>query len=147
MQATWIDLAVTLAALGAGLMAGVYFAFSGFIIRADGLVVTFVYDAALTGAVQRVDRIWLGTESIGEHTFLGRVGTRAMLEHAKACDVPAMVLATSATRSSSCAFGTTSLTSPMFSASTASKRSPVNRIRFACDGPTSAIRPRMPGWA
>lgn len=63
-------------------------------LAADGLVVTFVYDAALTGAVQRVDRIWLGTESIGEHTFLGRVGTRAMLEHAKACDVPAMVLAT-----------------------------------------------------
>ena len=34
MQTTWIDLAVTLAALGAGLMAGVYFAFSGFIMRA-----------------------------------------------------------------------------------------------------------------
>ena len=34
MQANWIDLAVIIAALGAGLMAGVYFAFSGFIMRA-----------------------------------------------------------------------------------------------------------------
>ncbi|QDV10074.1 translation initiation factor IF-2B subunit delta [Planctomycetes bacterium Poly30] len=62
---------------------------------ASGLVVRFIYDAALVDAVKRVDRVWLGTEAIGQRAFVGRLGTRAVLERAQELDVPSAVLATS----------------------------------------------------
>jgi hypothetical protein len=61
---------------------------------ASGLAVRFIYDAALVDAVKRVDRIWLGTESIGSRAFIGRLGTRAVLERAHELDVPSAVIAT-----------------------------------------------------
>ncbi len=61
---------------------------------ASGLSVRFVYDAALVDAVKRVDRVWLGTEAIGRTEFMGRLGTRAVLERAHDLDVPSAVIAT-----------------------------------------------------
>lgn len=62
---------------------------------AGGIPVTFIYDAAIVGAVQRADRVWLGSDAIGSETFLGRVGTRALLERAHDLDVETALLATS----------------------------------------------------
>lgn len=61
---------------------------------AGGSSVRFVYDAALVEAVRRADRVWLGTDAIGARAFVGRVGTRALLERARDMDVPTAVLAT-----------------------------------------------------
>jgi hypothetical protein len=61
---------------------------------ASGLSVRFIYDAALVDAVRRVDRLWLGTEAIGARHFMGRVGTRAVLERARELDIPSAVIAT-----------------------------------------------------
>lgn len=63
---------------------------------ASGVATRFVYDAALVAAVGRVDRVWLGTEAIGETEFVGRIGTRALLERARDLDVPAVLMATRA---------------------------------------------------
>lgn len=60
-----------------------------------GVRVTLVYDAALGTQVPGCDRVWLGTEAIGAQAFLGRVGTRALLEEARRVEVPSAVLATS----------------------------------------------------
>ena len=61
---------------------------------ASGLNVRFIYDASLMDAVRRVDRLWLGTESLGTRHFVGRVGTRAALERAHDLDIPSAVIAT-----------------------------------------------------
>ena len=61
---------------------------------AEGNTTRFVYDAALVAAAGRVDRIWLGSEAIGQETFVGRIGTRALLERARHLDVPVAILAT-----------------------------------------------------
>jgi translation initiation factor 2B subunit (eIF-2B alpha/beta/delta family) len=60
-----------------------------------GLAVSVCYDAALTAALDRADRVWLGTEAIGADAFLGRVGTRSLLEEAVRREVPVQLLATS----------------------------------------------------
>lgn len=60
-----------------------------------GLMVTLCYDATLNTALARADRVWLGTESIGVDAFLGRVGTRSLLEEAARLEVPVELLATS----------------------------------------------------
>lgn len=62
---------------------------------ASGMTVRFVYDAALVESVASADRIWLGTDTIGTRTFIGRVGTRAALQRAHDLDVPSAVIATS----------------------------------------------------
>lgn len=61
---------------------------------ASGVPTRFVYDAALVAAAGRVDRIWLGSEAIGQEAFVGRIGTRALLERARHLDVPVAILAT-----------------------------------------------------
>jgi len=61
---------------------------------AGGIPVTFVYDAAIAGAVEEVDRVWLGSDAIGPQAFVGRVGVRALLERARDADVDAVLLAT-----------------------------------------------------
>ena len=61
---------------------------------ASGMAVRFIYDAALVDAVATADRVWLGTDTIGARTFIGRVGTRAALERAEDLDVPSAVIAT-----------------------------------------------------
>lgn len=53
-----------------------------------------VYDAALCGALARADRLWIGTEAIGAHALLARVGTRALFDEARRSEVPTTVLAT-----------------------------------------------------
>ena len=60
-----------------------------------GIAATLVYDAALLSIVPRVDRLWLSTEAIGAGAFLGRVGTRSLIEECARRHVPATVLATS----------------------------------------------------
>jgi len=60
-----------------------------------GLRVTMVYDSAVLGLVPRVDRVWLGTESVGAGVFLARTGTRLLIEECARRDVPVQVLATS----------------------------------------------------
>lgn len=62
---------------------------------ASGVPVRFVYDAAIHGALARADRVWLGTETIGTRTFLGRVGTGSLLRQAADLDVEAVIIATS----------------------------------------------------
>lgn len=60
-----------------------------------GIPVTMAYDAALIGLVPRADRLWLSTEAIGAGTFLGRRGTRSLLEECSRREVPTRILATS----------------------------------------------------
>jgi translation initiation factor 2B subunit (eIF-2B alpha/beta/delta family) len=60
-----------------------------------GLAVSVCYDAALHAALERADRVWLGTEAVGAGAFLARVGTRSLLEEARRREVPAQLLATS----------------------------------------------------
>jgi hypothetical protein len=60
-----------------------------------GLAVTVCYDAALLSALDRADRVWLGTEAIGVDAFLGRVGTLGLLDEAARREVPVQLLATS----------------------------------------------------
>lgn len=62
---------------------------------AGGIPVTFIYDAAIAGAVEEVDRVWLGSDAVGPEAFVGRVGVRALLERARDADVDAVLLATS----------------------------------------------------
>ena len=64
-------------------------------LAARGLPVTYMYDLAALDAVRRADRVWVGTESIGAADFLGRVGTRALLEEARRLEVPTSLVATS----------------------------------------------------
>ncbi len=61
----------------------------------SGLAVGICYDAALIDALDRADRVWLGTEAIGAEGFLGRVGTRSLLDEAVRREVPVQLLATS----------------------------------------------------
>ena len=58
-----------------------------------GVSVSLCYDAALSDAAPRADRIWLGTEAIGADAFLGRVGTRRLLEEATRHGVPVELIA------------------------------------------------------
>ena len=58
-----------------------------------GVRVSLCYDAALSDAAPRADRIWLGTEAIGANGFLGRVGTRRLLEEAARHEVPVELIA------------------------------------------------------
>jgi len=60
-----------------------------------GIPVTMSYDAALLDLVPRADRVWLSTEAIGAGAFLGRRGTRSLLEECSRREVPAKILATS----------------------------------------------------
>ena len=60
-----------------------------------GLAVSVCYDSALHAALDRADRVWLGTEAIGANAFLARVGTRGLLEEAARREVPVELLATS----------------------------------------------------
>lgn len=61
----------------------------------SGVKLRLIYDAALTGAVARADRVWIGTEAIGAQALVARVGTTALLEEAHRLEVPTAVLATS----------------------------------------------------
>jgi hypothetical protein len=59
-----------------------------------GIGVRLTWDAAVLGAVDEVDRIWLGTEAIGAGVFLGLVGTGLLLREAIRTEVPTAVLCT-----------------------------------------------------
>jgi translation initiation factor 2B subunit (eIF-2B alpha/beta/delta family) len=60
-----------------------------------GIPVTMTYDAALVSLVPRADRLWLSSEAIGAGAFLGRRGTRCLLEECARREVPTRILATS----------------------------------------------------
>lgn len=64
-------------------------------LAAHGVALRLVYDAAALGEAVRSDRIWLGTEAIGAHAFLARVGTVQLIEEAHRQGVPVIVVATS----------------------------------------------------
>ena len=59
-----------------------------------GVDVAVAYDAALVRQVDRVDRIWIGTEATDGHAFLAPLGTEALLERARALEVPAELFVT-----------------------------------------------------
>ena len=60
-----------------------------------GLDVTLAYDAALFAGLARCDRFWIGSEAVGEHSFLARVGTSALLDEARRQGVSCALFATS----------------------------------------------------
>jgi len=60
-----------------------------------GVPVRFIFDAALPDAVRCADRVWLGTDAIGARAFVGRVGTRMLLQEARRAELSCAVLATS----------------------------------------------------
>ncbi|MEL6903869.1 MAG: hypothetical protein AAFP22_00595 [Planctomycetota bacterium] len=64
-------------------------------LSAGGMDVSFVYDAALVSALERADRVWIGSDAIGAHAFVARMGTRALVERASQLGVDVAVLATS----------------------------------------------------
>lgn len=59
--------------------------------------VTIVLDAAVAQLLERVDRVWVGTEAVGGERFGGRLGYAALLERARLLEVPCELLATSDT--------------------------------------------------
>lgn len=59
-----------------------------------GVAVEVTYDAALVRQVDRVDRVWVGTEATDGRAFLGPCGTEAILVRARALEVPAELFAT-----------------------------------------------------
>ncbi len=59
-----------------------------------GLALRMTYDAALPGEVAGADRIWLGTDALDAHAFLGRVGDRVLFSVAREQGVPIELLAT-----------------------------------------------------
>ncbi|MDP6407987.1 MAG: hypothetical protein QGI46_01280 [Planctomycetota bacterium] len=63
-------------------------------LSAAGLGVRLVHDAALTGCVAEVDRLWMGAESIAPGCFVARAGACSLLEEARRQEVPGAVLAT-----------------------------------------------------
>ncbi|MFT5152115.1 MAG: hypothetical protein ACI841_002106 [Planctomycetota bacterium] len=60
-----------------------------------GLQVSFCYDAALYAGLAGCDRLWIGSEAIGERSFLARVGTTALLHEARRQGVRSSLIATS----------------------------------------------------
>jgi len=64
-------------------------------LAARGIPVRLVHDGALFAALPSADHVWLGTEAIAAHAFLGRCGTRALLREARRLEVPSALLATS----------------------------------------------------
>ena len=59
-----------------------------------GIEVELTYDAALVRQVDRVDRVWLGTEATDGRDFLAPAGAEAILVRARALDVPVELFAT-----------------------------------------------------
>jgi len=64
-------------------------------LASAGVKVRYVYDSLLAALLPRADRVWLGTEAVAPEGFLGRVGTRLLLEEAERRDVPSLLFATS----------------------------------------------------
>lgn len=63
-------------------------------LSAGGIEVSFVYDAALAQSLERADRVWIGSDAIGSHALVARIGTRALIERATQLGVDVAVLAT-----------------------------------------------------
>lgn len=59
-----------------------------------GVAVEVTYDAALVRQVDRVDRVWVGTEATDGRAFLAPCGAEAVLVRARALEVPAELFAT-----------------------------------------------------
>jgi hypothetical protein len=60
-----------------------------------GVEVELAPDAALCGALARVDRLWLGAEALGVEGLVARLGACVLLEEAERREVPRLCLATS----------------------------------------------------
>ena len=58
-----------------------------------GLDVSVAYDAALVRQVDRVDRVWIGTEATDGRAFLAPAGTEAVLVRARALEIPVELFA------------------------------------------------------
>ncbi|MBK7878718.1 MAG: hypothetical protein IPJ77_23925 [Planctomycetes bacterium] len=61
----------------------------------EGVRVTLVYDAALLRELERADRVWTPAEAVGARAFATRVGTRTLLEAARAREIPVDLVTTS----------------------------------------------------
>lgn len=66
------------------------------LVRA-GPRVTVALDAALAQLLERVDRVWVGTEAVTVDRFQARLGDGALLERARLLEIPCELLATSDT--------------------------------------------------
>jgi len=63
-------------------------------LEAAGIEVAVTYDAALVRQVDRVDRVWLGTEATDGRCFLAPNGAEAVLVRARALEIQSELFAT-----------------------------------------------------